>query len=839
MKLTPTTTRAAGTIACLAVASVTAAFTTHERELVQRQNTVCESTGITKEQKTLRRALGNLLKEETNQGKETEQEILVEEDFALFTEGSEDNPQGIDDCISSAYDIDTKYFKNGTKGWVGIGVTQAGGCCHLLPEYNCMIQTPQMDMSGTMTIKFRAKSSQNYNKPMLAVSICNGSDEAPDIIKSFKATLKNDEWTEFSFTFRNTYGGKDCMVQFYNMRYGVLIDDIEISVLHDLLAYPIALPASDFTYDGFTANWEEVARADQHLLSVFRYKEIPGAEEKEFFQFFNGLHNTNGTLNDNARIPTGWTLDLGEEKQVYDAIFDPEAVAVGNYSLRFDSKTDTIVMPDNGCKLASLKFDARSLGGLVEIPGYGWFGGGSVRFAGWDGYRWVKPSVSWQVDKPDGFKTIDMTEDVAGKYYTVKIYVTGFTDSLDGEPVEVAIDNFEWTTMPEEECEYALKDEPVEGGRKVLTGLDPYADYYYTVKCRNTVNGMESGAPQSCIDAFGVSAPVVREPSDIDRRGSYTANWDETPKATAYEVNHLEVYKAPTAVEAYPVLKQDFSNIQTSATVKNPVAMYTNVKLESLDDSGFTDRLGWYGYLWGIANGALGVVGVPDYGLGGELQTPELSLANNGGKCHVKITVYGPNGDYLYVVNRLGGGLLIQLSGEFETYEGDIEGCGDKEIIALYTQKAGDFFIRDIEITQNLEAGDEVVELIDLPETDINSYRFQGLSKNENKNYAYEVYAIYRRINGTRYSDCSERMSVEFEQNNVETISESSDTKIGTVHNAIAVLLNEEQMIEVYDLSGRLVASANGIAGLNIIETDANGLYIVKAGKATAKVMIR
>ena len=104
------------------------------------------------------------------------------------------------------------------------------------------------------------------------------------------------------------------------------------------------------------------------------------------------------------------------------------------------------------------------------------------------------------------------------------------------------------------------------------------------------------------MDAFGVAAPREFKTTDIDKRGAFTANWDKAPKATSFLVNRYDIYTAPETEENHIVLEEDFSLVTTTATVKDPVVV-NNPTLDRIDE--YTHNLGWYGYMYGLAEGAI------------------------------------------------------------------------------------------------------------------------------------------------------------------------------------------------------------------------------------------
>lgn len=81
--------------------------------------------------------------------------------------------------------------------------------------------------------------------------------------------------------------------------------------------------------------------------------------------------------------------------------------------------------------------------------------------------------------------------------------------------------------------EYAFQDREVEGTSAEVRELDPYSDYYYTVKAKA---GDLVSAESNPVFAIGISTPLPVAARDITPEG-FTANWERTPKATRYEVS--------------------------------------------------------------------------------------------------------------------------------------------------------------------------------------------------------------------------------------------------------------------------------------------------------------
>ena len=143
-------------------------------------------------------------------------------------------------------------------GWSGKNVYQAGGTAYIAYGETSNLVTPVLDLSangGSYIVKFRAKADAD-NTPCLVI------DNKP----SYAFISLNKTWTEYSVTMN---GGGDETIISFPASYGasIYIDDIVID--DGGVGIPVLLPASDFTRESFTANWQTTQGADSYSLNVF------------------------------------------------------------------------------------------------------------------------------------------------------------------------------------------------------------------------------------------------------------------------------------------------------------------------------------------------------------------------------------------------------------------------------------------------------------------------------------------------------------------------------------------------------------------------------------------
>lgn len=727
-------------------------------------------------------------------------EIIVDEDFSLFAEGSIEQPS--ETSLTTDWLINSEYTHH--PGWSGYNVRMAGGCAALVSDYDRCINTFPADLSGHVTVTFRVYGVTEITPIYLILGREPYSQTPAMLDRDVRHVRTNGRWTWVRAEFDNVDGSEDCYIQIHPFQR-CFIDDLKVSTQNTLIAQPRLLPATDFTLDGFTANWGKVAKAEDYLLSVYKEQPKVAGETNEYEEGFESF---------DAALPEGWSVGIEGDLLSDDA-------SEGAKSLLLSTNGDYIELPANGGTTLSLKADILPVGKLD--PEYGLFDA-CLYMKVFDGYKWNDVSGYWRFSNSE-WKEFDLSAYAAGAY-KVRLEVGNLS-----EGDALLMDNLRWTTTSETERVYALEDEVVTGNFHVLSGLDPVGDYFYTVKARNNAVGLVSEVT-AAQDAFGVCAPEAQDATEISLRGAYTANWSDVPKATAYGVKTYQVYTASIDEDDHSVIEETFAPVTTKATPSNP-EMLGNMDLVCLD--GLTDNNGWYGFLTIVSEGAMGAMSMPDYGIRGELQSPELSLSNNEGTCRVEIEAWVAQGDQVVLLNQNHDALGLQGAGRFITYYGELSDCTENDILTFYSEQFQNFFIKSIKVSQDLKAGDKVATHITTNQTGAGFMRMTGLDPS--LEYGYDVYSVYTRYTKSCVSPASNRVYVPIGELGVERLQEEG-VKIS--HRADLIVVENEMPLDftVTDISGRMVYNRTLPEGTNEIRLPYSGIFIIKAGEKTAKVMI-
>lgn len=747
--------------------------------------------------------------------------LIVKEDFSKMTEGSETEPTSWT-VNNSDWSCDDSFFS--TPGWSGQGVFSAGGAVALTyPGVGGLLNTPLGVYAGKLIIKFRAKAYKENS--YLFLNICKGGLMNPSqahegSINLF--TFKADEgWKDYMIELTSYQLDEDSYVQFNGISYckGCLLDDIEIYRDNDFIWTPQNPKAADFMADGFTASWSKVLGTDNYLLSLVEEK-ITGKGNIVGDVDFNNIGTSTGKLSE-SDIPEGWDIHLtGEQQTTADGGKD------GSPALMLNDG-DYIQLPVNGGSFLSLSYFAKPFSK----------GAGS-------GYLYIDvldpASGQWQVwgymsndAYPVDGQNIDLKdfEEQYPKTYPFKGLYTGARLRVQGGNSPMIIDNIKFETTPASERRTVFEDKAVDDASYTFTGLDPEAEHYFTVKSKK---GETVSAATGLTHAFGISRPVVKEATGIDRRGGFTANWEYTPKADRYKVDVYSVDITESDKPENVMLEEDFSNVHSATgTTAEPEEVGNYYDVTPLDE--YVGSTGWEGRGNIIVDGMLGCM--EDQTGTFELYSPYMSLQNNGGKYKITMKVASVPGEKF----------IIQGTSVYAAYDATENGLHEITVelpdgtyhgrLMFYTLNGKPFLIDEIRVTQDLKEGDRLFsKLSDAEETGL-EHRF-SVDNSSLSLFAYNLLAEHDAFGKTCRSEMSDMAFVQFNSGVSEIEGDGAITSVRSLKGAIEVTLGEAAAIDVFDLTGRKVAALDGMQGANMI-TVAPGIYVVRAQNCSVKVLVK
>ncbi|MGI6222099.1 MAG: hypothetical protein ACOYJG_00650 [Prevotella sp.] len=730
---------------------------------------------------------------------------LISEDFSKLTTGSEENPDTLTLLATTANPtIPSSYTAQ--PGWSGNDVYPAGGAIALvMPAGSYMgpfLTTPFGDYSGALKINFRAKAltSQVY----LSVGIYYGKGMQSTSAKADPSAANylldpDSGWVDCELVTNNYSSSSEGFVQFFP--YGsILLDDITITTTEDFIAPPEDLGATDFQLDGFTINWAKVTRAQQYRYKLFK-QEWTSDGDVSYYEDFEDVDD------DVSNLQPGWVAEQNHDTKMTDIDGWEESRAL----ILYDEESLSTPINNAAYKDADMwvKFvnpvDETALDGYliidVYLKEYGWLDSGL--------HYYTKNLTDGQMIHPiELLKKYYSTQ----YYYGVRLRPSGIADSA-----YVVVDSvYVLTDRP-----YTFKEVADKGGlttelTHTFTGLDPEGNYYYQLF---SVDGDLESTDTTFYHAFGLSAPVTKEATDIDERGVFTANWEQTPKATGYDVYCYGVYKVEADTKDYSVLKEDFSKIDASVTentnLQYPDAL-ANYTETSLDD--YTLNKGWTGVGNTIVQGALGVENNPYAIL--YVKSPAIYLANSD-SCKIHIKAYGSTVDPIAVGLEDGSYTYVNFTQVPDSAEGFgyadttfvMKTNNGTEHIQFATQYGSQLLLDYVEVMQDVKAGDLVPVYLanKTVGADTLSWTFSGLSDENYELFGFGVKALLT-------------------QESESTTSVLSDIRLVDLSDGIANISTESnpnaKEVARYNVSGQRI---NG---------KCNGVNIIKMSDGTTKKVL-
>lgn len=785
--------------------------------------------------------------------------VVIDEDFSGFTDGTEDNPSTatiLDDMGNFVNKSALKPYSEALsyKQWGGAGIFSAGGC--LAITNGMFLNTPAGDMSGEVTLTFRARLSKAGGSTTLnALKLMFISRSSLDDyeVKYYSLT---DEWQTFTYT--STLGEfEHSGFQFLSMYASniILIDDIRLEQTRTSIPAPKVHEAENMTDTSFKAVWNKSIEADHYLLSVFTKN-----ESNELMTVSEGFDNIKADDKGNIdaaspNYPEGWEF-AWKDDDLSNHIAKGEGPGTGNkQAVRLIDTGDAITTPYCPEGIKSLKFwvKAEANDGQPKFS--------SIMFT--VNFGKGVYTVDNYINIPDMFTPehrngyyFDLTETLSAfdKIYSVKIEYIREED----DKTTILFDDFSYTTYKPTTYNYVLKDQKVEQQDNEdgtvgfeVNGLDPDTDYTYSVK---SVNSDFTSAASDEQEVYAVSIPTALPATNITAN-SYTANWTSHKKVDFYRVDQLQQTVIDKDTKDYVMLDEDFSKVTSSFTEADLLeGFYEEGERTSgympLDD--ITNIAGWKASSTVRVNGWLGGNEAKQGSgtIAGAIVTPTIDLSHNEGACNISLRVWGSEGDWLIIQGSNPASLATI---EFPKGGGIVEKtitmplCTSKEQLTFYSNNYKVFLIDYIKITQDVKAGDKVTTItgsVLTEDADTKSMVMTNPGFSDGHDVLYRVTAMrYDKDSqeSHKYYSTSTPSDLMLVKNpnpsgigSVEAVAEN----VAGVEGGIVVNAANATTVNVFNLSGQLVASkacGNGHAFVSV----APGVYVVKTNSTAAKVVVK
>lgn len=785
--------------------------------------------------------------------------VVIDEDFSGFTDGTEDNPSTatiLDDMDNFVNKSALKPYSEALsyKEWGGHGLFSAGGC--LAIANGMFLNTPAGDMSGEVTLTFRARLSKaggSTTLNALKLMFISRSSLLDYEVKFYSLT---DEWQTFTYT--STLGDfEHSGFQFLSMYDSniVLVDDIRLEQTRTSIPAPKVHEAENMTDTSFKAVWNKSIEADHYLLSVFTKN-----ESKELMTVSEGFDNIKADDKGNIdatspNYPEGWEF-AWKDNDLSNHIAKGEGAGTGNkQAVRLIDTGDAITTPYCPEGIKSLKFwvKAEANDGQPKYSSILFtvnFGKGVYTV---DNY--IDIPTMFAPAKRDGYY-FDLTETLSAfdKIYSVKIEYIREED----DKTTILFDDFSYTTNKPTTYNYVLKDKKVEQQDNEdgtvgfeVNGLDPDTDYTYSVK---SVNSDFTSVASDEQEVYAVSIPTALPATNITAN-SYTANWTSHKKVDFYRVDQLQQTVIDKDTKDYVMLDEDFSKVTSSLTEADLLkGSYDEGERTSgympLDD--ITKIAGWKASSTVRVNGWLGGNEAKQGSgtIAGAIVTPTIDLSHNEGACNISLRVWGSEGDWLIIQGSNPASLATI---EFPKGGGIVEKtitmplCTSKEQLTFYSNNYKVFLIDYIKITQDVKAGDKVTTItgsVLTEDADTKSMVMTNPGFSDGHDVLYRVTAMrYDKDSQESHkyystSTPSDLMLVKNPNPSGIGSVEAAAENVAGVEGGIVVNAANATTVNVFNLSGQLVASkacGNGHAFMSV----APGVYVVKTNSTAAKVVVK
>ena len=785
--------------------------------------------------------------------------VVIDEDFSGFTDGTEDNPSTatiLDDMGNFVNKSALKPYSEALsyKQWGGAGIFSAGGC--LAIANGMFLNTPAGDMSGEVTLTFRARLSKaggSTTLNALKLMFLSRSSILDYEVKFYDLT---DEWQTFTYT--STLGQfEHSGFQFYSMYASniILVDDIRLEQTRTSIPAPKVHEAENMTDTSFKAVWNKSIEADHYLLSVFTKN-----ESNELMTVSEGFDNIKADDKGNIdatspNYPEGWEF-AWKDNDLSNHIAKGEGAGTDNkQAVRLIDTGDAITTPYCPEGIKSLKFwvKAEANDGQPKFS--------SIMFT--VNFGKGVYTVDNYINIPDMFTPehrngyyFDLTETLSAfdKIYSVKIEYIREED----DKTTILFDDFSYTTNKPTTYNYVLKDQKVEQQDNEdgtvgfeVNGLDPDTDYTYSVK---SVNSDFTSAASDEQEVYAVSIPTALPATNITAN-SYTANWTSHKKVDFYRVDQLQQTVIDKDTKDYVMLDEDFSKVTSSLTEADLLkGSYDEGERTSgympLDD--ITKIAGWKASSTVRVNGWLGGNEAKQGSgtIAGAIVTPTIDLSHNEGACNISLRVWGSEGDWLIIQGSNPASLATI---EFPKGGGIVEKtitmplCTSKEQLTFYSNNYKVFLIDYIKITQDVKAGDKVTTItgsVLTEDADTKSMVMTNPGFSDGHDVLYRVTAMrYDKDSQESHkyystSTPSDLMLVKNPNPSGIGSVEAAAENVAGVEGGIVVNAANATTVNVFNLSGQLVASkacGNGHAFMSV----APGVYVVKTNSTAAKVVVK
>lgn len=401
--------------------------------------------------------------------------------------------------------------------------------------------------------------------------------------------------------------------------------------------------------------------------------------------------------------------------------------------------------------------------------------------------------------------------------------VTATWDAVDGASqyyVELIDDDYEGESSSSDE--YVVTTATVsENTAKLKCSINPSHKYIVRVTAMNGNDKSFPGRGTETLSVKKVDAPVATAATDVSTAG-FTANWEASTFAANYKLSFVRTHTATADGEALTYFDDDFTQIPyemgaPEGTVQS-MDMQTPVSLDN-----FFKAPGWSTLLGVGFTGGFGITNMYEgYGLPGAMFGPVADFTVGEGKAKISGTAMTTVDDAQVKVGfgKLGAGNKITFNEGAKVFE---------------VSKTGSLF--DVEVSGGSKDSRLIFQIIDAAEGgDIvvftNIKATATLKKDDCYTLPYSIVTL-------PYDATSYKLEVPFTGNDKfdYSLTGSFGDTVSPQSNTITVYSPEATAISGVNADSNAKAVYTTLDGMRVNDPAQHGIYIVKKGGKTFKVM--
>lgn len=476
----------------------------------------------------------------------------------------------------------------------------------------------------------------------------------------------------------------------------------------------------------------------------------------------------------------------------------------------------------------------------IEIPGIGGVSQTMIQIYG-DGVEMFLDDVMVTQNIVEEPKELGRPENLTATNITDNSFTANWTEVEGATSYLLNVFCFE-----NNQRQYLLKDENVNGTSRDVTGLESGELYFFTLRATDGTDESKETAPQVVKSpSTAVGTPVALPATDVTDDG-FTANWEKAENAVYYNVYTSSYYTIPESGEI-TIEDEDFSNI-TEGTEESPA--YCSIQTTF---NGLTKYPNWEGITTLMAKGKIGLknyYSVMDvYSM---LYTPIYQTTSlNPGAIKISVTAKKVNCSSeatlgVCVADAMSDDQtdweLRKFTYDTQTFDFTFTPGYSAYYATISFSDENDpngttaiVYIDKVIIKQTFAQNDVFIRLHSSDVAYNNSIYVSTAFKKETETFSYMVDAVTNGEEEFIQSDLSNEIFVG-EESAIKTVNKENDCRIYADRESLNISCSTPSAIHIYNLQGMLIKEVT-VNGNDRIMLE-QGLYIVKYNGNTEKILI-